>query len=162
MKKLILILLLSSLLFSVTAQNRQRIGEPAKVILLYTGSILLNAVGDGLDDSGHKDWGHACNAASIATLLISPLVLDYQKDKWYIYLLSYTSLRIALFDYTYNATRGIPINQIGSVSYWDKGLQRLNPPDTYMMRGVSLIMGISLPINELKHRKQRGNKVIIY
>lgn len=155
MKKLILIVIISSIFLSSFGQGyqKQKISEPAKVILLYTGSILLNAVGDGLNDSGYKDWGHVANAASIATLLISPLILDYQKDKWYIYLLSYGFLRVSFFDYTYNATRGIPINQIGTTSMWDKGLQRLNPPNTYMMRGVSLIMGISLPINELKHKK---------
>jgi len=48
MKKIFLILLLSSLLFKSFAQyHKDKINEPVKVILLYSGSILLNAIGDG-------------------------------------------------------------------------------------------------------------------
>lgn len=122
MKKLFLILLLSSFVFALSAQYdsiypvKKKISEPVKIIAVYTGSILLNAIGDGLNDSGDKGWGHACNALSTGFLLTSPLILDYEKSKWGWYLTSYISLRIALFDYTYNTTRGLPLNYIGGTS----------------------------------------------
>ena len=148
MKKLIIILLFFSL--NLHAQ------EGWKTIAVYTGSIVLNAVGDGLNDNGVKGWGHVSNAASIGVLLASPFILDYDKDKWYYYLITYTALRISFFDYTYNATRGLPINYIGNTSFWDQGLQELNPPNTYLFRGVTLIVGISIPIQELgRNRKNK-------
>ena len=154
MKKIILILILSYLFLFTSAQKR--FPESVKVIGIYSGSIILNAVGDGLNDSGTKGWGHACNAASIGLLLSSPFIIDYDKKKWYWYLISYTSLRIAFFDYTYNATRGLPINYIGGTSTWDKTLKKMNPPNTYMGRGVFLGFGIAIPINEIgKHKKYR-------
>lgn len=120
-----------------------------KVITIYTGAIVLNAVGDGLNDSDNKQWGHLCNATSIGLLLASPFVIDYDKDKWFWYLTSYVSLRIALFDYTYNLTRGLPIDYIGGTSTWDKVLKYSNPPNTYMGRGVFFTIGITIPINKL-------------
>jgi hypothetical protein len=121
MKKiLILSLLLSSIL--LLGQDTARLWQPAKVITVYTSSIVLNAVGDGLNDSGSKQWGHFCNAASIGILLTSPFIIDYEKSKWGWYLTSYTSLRIALFDYSYNLTRGLGLNYIGGTSTWDRVL----------------------------------------
>lgn len=138
------------LLFFFTIQLSAQKKEAWKVISVYSSSIVLDAIGDGLNDSGDKDWGHLCNAASVGILLTSPFIIDYDKSKWGYYLTSYTALRIALFDYTYNTTRGLPLNYIGNTSFWDKGLQKLNPPDTYMIRGVYFIVGISIPLNKIK------------
>lgn len=133
--------------------QKKSIKEPLKVIAVYSGSIILNAVGDGLNDNGEKGWGHACNAASIGLLLTSPFIIDYNKSKWGYYLASYISLRVALFDPSYNLTRGLPITYIGNTSTWDKGLQKLSPPDGLMAgRGVSFIVGISIPLKEFKHK----------
>ena len=135
--------------------KKSRIPESVKIISVYAGSIILNAVGDGLNDDGHKGWGHACNAASIGILLTSPFVIDYDKSKWGYYLTSYVALRIATFDYAYNATRGLPLSYIGTTSAWDKGLQKLKPPDGLAMgRLVSLTIGISIPIKEFDSRKK--------
>jgi hypothetical protein len=120
------------------------------VIGIYSGSIILNSVGDGLNDSGNKTWGHACNAASIGLLLTSPFIIDYEKSKWGWYLTSYVSLRIAYFDYGYNLTRGLPLNYIGGTSMWDKVLCKMNPPNTYMGRAVFFTVGISIPFNKLR------------
>jgi len=156
MKKLLLISLLSSLSLFASGQYfdsvivKPKKGEAAKVIILYSSSIILNAVGDGLNDDGNKGWGHACNAASIGLLLSSPFIIDYDKKKWFWYLASYTSLRIGLFDYTYNTTRGLGLNYIGGTSTWDKVMKKMNPPNTYLGRGVFLGFGIAIPIKELK------------
>jgi len=159
MKKLILIFLLIDLFLSLSGQTfdniyvkERKIPEAVKVITVYTSSIILNAVGDGLNDSGEKQWGHLCNAVSTGLLLASPFIIDYEKAKWLWYLTSYTSLRIAFFDYSYNLTRGLPLNYIGGTSTWDKILGKMNPPNTYLGRGVVLIVGISIPINELKRK----------
>lgn len=156
MKKLLTILLLSlsSVLiaqdyYTIDTIEKKKIPESVKVITLYSSAIILNAVGDGLNDSGEKQLGHACNAASIGILLTSPFIIDYEKSKWGWYLTSYTSLRIALFDYSYNLSRGLPLNYIGGTSTWDKVLKEMNPPDTYMGRGVFFIVGITIPINKL-------------
>jgi len=111
MKKLLIILLLL-LAGNIYCQK----SDAWKVIGIYSSSIVLNAVGDGLNDSGQKTWGHLCNATSIGLLLTSPFVIDYNKSKWGYYLTSYVSLRIALFDYSYNLTRGLPLNYIGGTS----------------------------------------------
>jgi hypothetical protein len=134
----------------INAPKKFQMSEPAKIILTYAGSIVLNAIGDGLNDSGHKGWGHTCNAVSLGIVLASPFYINYDKSKWYWYLASYCSLRIALFDYSYNTTRRLPFNYIGGTSTWDKMLKKLNPPETYGGRGVFLIFGISIPIKELK------------
>lgn len=130
----------------VTVQKKS---QAWKVITIYSGSIILNAVGDGLNDSGEKQWGHFCNATSIGLMLTSPFIIDYDRSKWFWYLTSYVSLRIALFDYTYNLTSGLPLNYIGGTSTWDKILSKSNPPNTYLGRGVFFTIGIIIPIRKL-------------
>ena len=152
MKTKLLILFLF-LCLSANAQLRglnRKMSEPAKVILTYAGVVVLNAIGDGLNDNGIKGWGHLCNAASIGTLLMSFTWIDYNKNKWWIYPLTYTSLRFTLFDYSYNLTRGLPLNYIGGTSFYDQFMQKLNPPETYLMRGCALVVSISIPIKFLK------------
>ena len=152
MKKLITILLIFICL-SANGQLRgldRKMSEPAKVILTYSGAVILNAVGDGLNDSGNKGWGHMANALSIGTLLMSFTWIDYDRNKWWVYPLTYTSLRFTLFDYSYNLTRGLPINYIGGTSFYDQAMQELNPPNMYLARGVSLIFSIAFPITSLK------------
>jgi hypothetical protein len=167
MNKLFLILFFILICFNISAQyvvdgfkykkpfKESRIPESVKVISIYAGSIILNAVGDGLKDSEHKEWGHACNAASIGLLLTSPFIIDYDKSKWGWYLASYVSLRIIFFDPAYNLSRGLPITYIGGTSTWDKVLGKMSPPDGFMVgRGVSLIFGISIPINEFNSSRK--------
>lgn len=156
MKKLTIILILFALTISVNAQYslpiKKKIPEPVKIITIFAGSIILDAMGDALCDNDEKVWGHGFQAASIGLLLASPFILDIEKGKWPWYLASYISLRIALFDPIYNSTRGLPMDYIGDCSLWDKGLQEFNPPGNSLLwgRSVFLIVGISIPINELK------------
>lgn len=150
---------LAALLFILILFNQayaqKRMPESVKVIGLYTTAIVLNAVGDGLNDSGSKTWGHTCNAVSIGSLLMSPVLLDMNKDNWGYYLLSYVSLRISFFDYTYNATRGLGLDYIGNSSLSDKFLQGTKPPPQFILFGRSLtfIVGISTPITKLDHKQ---------
>jgi hypothetical protein len=128
-----------------------------RTIGIYSGSIVFNAMGDGFKDSGRKELGHFCNAVSISFLVISPFLMDYQKDKWWAYPITYGFLRIAYFDWTYNASRGLPYNYIGNSSIWDKYfMQQIKPPDGFAAgRGVAFIIGISVPLNTLRSEKQK-------
>jgi len=152
MKIIIIILLFFSL--NLSAQLRglstHKFPESAKVILTYTGAVALNAIGDGLNDNGVKGWGHVANALSIGTLLMSFTWIDYDRTKWWVYPLTYVSVRFAGFDYIYNTTRGLPLNYIGGTSFYDQFMQKLNPPETYLMRGCALVVSISIPIKFLK------------
>jgi hypothetical protein len=136
--------------------KQSKIPESVKVITMFAGSIILDAVGDGLNDDGVKTWGHVCNAASTGVLLATPFVIDYERSKWGYYLASYTFLRIALFDPSYNLTRDLPVTYIGNTSFWDKGLQKMAPPDGFLMgRGFSLMVGIAMPIKEFDVKRRR-------
>ena len=154
MKKLIVILFIL-LPFIINAQyepqKKRFIPEPVKVITIYAGSIILDAIGDGFCDDGYKVKGHFCQAVSTGLLIASPFIFNIDKSKWVWHAMSYITLRIALFDPVYNITRGLPIDYIGTTSIWDKSLQNLNPPRSAMLwgRSVMLIFGISIPINQL-------------
>ena len=152
MKKLLFLLLfipsiLQAQYFEALPQPETK--HPWRTIALYSSSIILNGIGDGLNDEGHKGWGHAANAFSIGFIVLSPLVLDYDKSKRWAYVLDYGFLRIAYFDWTYNTTRGLPLTYIGTTSTWDKYfMQKLKPPDGFAMgRLVSFSVGISIPFN---------------
>lgn len=110
-----------------------------KLIGLYSTAIVLNGIGDGLNNTHSKTMGHIFNAASIGTLLATPFFIDYDKKKWYWYLLTYTSLRVSLFDITYNLTTKQPIGFIGSTAITDKMYKTLSA--SY---GVSKILGLAV------------------
>ena len=151
MRLLFIILFIPTLAFGQVQSPKISIPEPVKVLTLYSAAIIFDAVGDGLYDSGEKTWGHTLQAASVATLLISPLVLDMNKDNWWWYIITYTSLRIAIFDYSYNLTRGLPLNYVGTTSITDKIQQKFNPPTGHLWfpKAIFLTLSITIPINEL-------------
>ena len=154
MKKL-LIFTLFALTISVNAQytERKKIPESIKIITLFAGSIILDAISDGMiADNKNVVLAHSLDAASFGLLLASPLILDIDKKKWLPYLASYVSFRIALFDPVYNTTRGLPIEYVGDVSVWDKGLQLFNPPKHGQIAGRALVFtfAITFTISEFK------------
>jgi hypothetical protein len=152
MKKLYILLFILSFFVQSNGQNK----DAWKLIGLYSGSIVLNAVGDGLNNDNHKTAGHICNAGSIGLLVASPLIIDYNRKKWYVYALTYTSLRISLFDPVYNSTRGLPLNYIGSTSLWDKYLGVFKPSDGFLFgRGCIFIFSVTFPIQELKQHPKK-------
>jgi hypothetical protein len=156
MKTIIAILILSFSL-SVIAQDYNpykkewRYKEAVKTIALFSSSIILDAVGDGLNDNGQKVWGHALQATSTGLLVASPFILDVDKSQWGWYAASYISLRIGLFDPAYNLTRGLPVDYVGNSSLWDKTIREAKSPGGLLMMGRSIFftVGIFIPINEL-------------
>ncbi len=119
--------------------------EWVKVVGLYTASVVLNAMGDGFNNSNRKTLGHVCNGASIGLLVASPFVVKYNAKKWYWYLASYVSLRVGLFDVTYNATRGLPLNFTGTTSPTDIAYNKMEI-DPNVTRSLCLTLGMSIPI----------------
>ena len=154
MKLTFILLFICSITFGQVRQNTfiDRIPEPVKVLTIFTASIVLDAVGDGLYDSGDKTAGHAFQAMSTGILLTSPIFLNMDKDNFWRYLVSYVSLRIAIFDYTYNATRGLPLSYTGTTALTDKVWGKFNPGAGHLWfpKTIFFTLGVVIPINELK------------
>lgn len=152
MKTLITLL---ALIISVSCfgqyQYKPKVTKTDKIVTvsLFTASIVLNALGDGLNDSNRKTQGHICNALSIGSLLAIPLTTNVNKKKWYIYPLSYAFIRFSTFNPVYNRTRNLPINYTGTTSIDDKFWNSIKQRPDLFVRSVSLVVGISLPLNEL-------------
>ena len=153
MKQLIVILLIVASINArgqYTPQQREVLPEWAKTTILFTSSIALSAVGDALNDEGHKTWGHACNATSTGILLVAPFVLDIDRRNWYLYPLSYTFIRFGVFNPVYNSVRGLPLGYAGSSSITDRAINQFSVPDNWnvAMHSLSLVVGVSIPIND--------------
>jgi len=131
-----------------TNSNKHKKQGDLKVIGIYAASIILNGIGDGLNNNNNKTAGHIVNALSISMLLISPFLMDYDKKKWYWYLATYTFLRIGLFDSTYNLTRKLPLEYVGTTSLTDKFYNFLGH-DSYILKPISLGIGIIIPLTKL-------------
>lgn len=116
-----------------------------KIIGLYSASIICNSIGDGMNNTNRKTMGHLFNAASIGFLVASPFVVKYEKDKWFWYLLSYTSLRLAFFDAGYNLTTKKPIDFIGTTAPTDK-LYRAVGAGYNISKSVGLLLGFTVPL----------------
>jgi len=123
-----------------------------KTIGLYTGSIILDAVGDGLMDSGNKEWGHFCNAASTGVLVMSPFVIDMKKEQWGWYAAGYILMRMAIYDIVYNLTRGLMWNYHGNTSEWDNMWSAFNPPGWAELYGRFMFfsMAFVIPLQQIK------------
>lgn len=127
--------------------NKKKKVDKLKVIGLYSAAIILNGIGDGLNNTHQKTMGHIFNAASIGVLLSTPFFIDYDTKKWYWYLLTYTSLRVTLFDAAYNVTTKQPIDFIGSTAITDKMYKMA---DFYgASKAMGLVVGLTIPFRIL-------------
>jgi len=124
--------------------------RPFVIVGILTTSIVLEAIGDAKYDQGLKLQGKLFQAASMASLLSLPFIID-DRDQWWYGIISYICLRVAFFDPVYNLTRDLPIGYIGNTSYWDKGLQKFSPPAGMQIfgRAIFLTVGIRLTIDGL-------------
>ena len=144
-------------------ERKPLVSEGVKTILVYTSSIVLSAVGDALYDEGIekggnlKGWGKVCKAGSLGILLTSPFYMEYDRHNWATYLASYTLIRFSVFDGVYNGVRGLPFSYIGTTSTVDKILAKgkVDPGFRTFVRGVSLVVGLSIPIENLNVHKLR-------
>jgi hypothetical protein len=125
------------------------VSDKARFIALATTSIILNGIGDGLNTNPKtKPAGHIVTAAAIGTLVSMPLLTNFEKKKWYIYLLSYSFLRAGLFDATYNTTRGLPLGYNGNSCLWDKFWTKSGGKG-FLFPILCISVGVALPIDEL-------------
>ena len=137
MKKLILIL------FFIPLIIQAQVPEWTKAITLLGGSVVCEAIADGMYDNGNKGPAHALGAASVGMLLTYAVWNKKENHEPLWAIPAYISFRIALFDPVYNHTRGLPINYIGNTSTWDRTLQKIDPGDGLMFgRSIFFIAGI--------------------
>ena len=138
--------------------NKERLAKKSKIdrwkiIGFYSAAIILNGIGDGLNNTHQKTMGHIFNAASIGMLLSTPFFVNYDKSKWYWYLLTYASLRVSLFDMTYNVTTKQPIDFIGSTAITDK-IYKIFGTDVSKIgsdvsRSMGIVVGMTIPLRLL-------------
>ena len=151
MKQVISIILILVSLNSF-GQNPYKVDRSDKYIALalVTSSIVLDAMADGVRDN-HTNLvlSHSLEAASILPLLLSPFLLDLKDYQWASYLVTYCTMRIAIFDPVYNATRGLPLGYIGDSSSYDKMLKRMTGPGQGWLigaRSLSFVVSVSIPL----------------
>jgi hypothetical protein len=143
----------------IIQENTYSKKEAWKTIALYTGAVIANGIGDGLKDSGHKEWGHFSNSISISLLVLSPSILQKNELRWYESMLSYGFIRFGFFDAAYNTTRGLPLNYLGTSSFYDIALSKTRPSaGVGFAKFVGLTVGISIPFNSPTRRRQRQNE----
>ena len=146
----IILILISLNSFAQIRTQREIRNDNWLRLSLFTGSIALNAIGDGLNHSGNKDLGHICNALSIGITLSIPLFIEVDKSNWYWYLLEYSFIRFATFDYIHNLSAGLPYDYVGSTSYYDRTLGDQN---MLLPKTLSLSVGIAINFQQFNKRQ---------
>jgi hypothetical protein len=149
MKYLLIILLIISLNVSGQYVPKHKNAEAWKVVALYGSSVILNAMGDAYMDMGQKKTGHALRAASIGCLLAQPLLFKVEKRNWWVYPSMYIGMRFMFFDYTYNTTRGLPLDYMGNTSYYDETMRKQQGL-LLLPRGVLFSITMTATFRELK------------
>jgi hypothetical protein len=149
MKKLLTIILLFSFL---TAQAQQ--GKALKVLGTAFAWSILNGIGDGLNDSGHKTAGHAVNALSYATLAAGTIWSEPERKDWLRYLTIAAGMRYVTFDASYNLTRDLPYNYIGTTAGSDRLLKKVPAGFRTYTKGVVLCATVGFTFNEFPREKK--------
>lgn len=115
---------------------------------MFAASMVANGIGDGMhDEKKNNVLAHGFKAASVGLLLTTPLILK-EKQKPLPYISSFILLRYAIFDASYNMSRGLPYNYTGSTSVHDNTLARV--PKSVVTGSKILSLGLSIYINN-KH-----------
>ena len=147
MKRLILVTIILSLLsLNSQAQNWKK---GIAVAGYHIGTVALGAVADGLYDNGEKEWSHALHAAEIGAAIGGPFVFHVKRSEALSYILSYSFIRLSLFDSFYNATRDLPLLYNGTTSIYDKSMNTIPDHGKVWLKSWSLIVGFAIPIYEL-------------
>jgi hypothetical protein len=157
MKKLLTIILLFSFL-TAHAQD----GKALKILGTAFAWSILNGIGDGLNDSGHKTAGHAVNALSYATLIGGTIWSEPERKDWLRYLTIAAGMRYVTFDASYNLTRDLRYDYIGTTAGIDKAMTKVPAHFRTFTRGVVLCGTIGFAFNEFPREKNyRHNKTFI-
>ena len=121
----------------------------ALIILYLIACVAAGAIADGLNEKGKTMWGHPVEALSLALILIGPFIFFREIDfgLGILWLISYTSWRIVLFDMIHNLVKGQPILYLGDSNIWDRFFKKQLPQGVIWMRLIFLIPAISIPFN---------------
>ena len=90
--------------------------------------------------------GHVFNSLAIGTLLVTPFIIKSHDKSIWLYALSYTCIRYALFDLTYNASRGLPLDYVGNSAYTDRAIKKTGRVVILGTKVVALSIGFYIPI----------------
>jgi len=128
----------------------QRNQRSFAIIGYHLGTVALGAIGDGLRDEGHKEWGHAFRAAEVGALIGGPFLFRVKRQEAVWYILDYGFLRLATFDALYNTTRGLPVLYNGTTSKYDELMNTIPDHGKAWIKAWSLSLGFVIPLCELK------------
>ena len=158
MKKLITIITVILIALNLSAQvnynpysvHRTAFNKNLTVYGLMLGSILLDASGDAMMDSGNKELGHLLNAGSIACLLTIPIVkkIELKKAPWY--LAGYVGLRFTMFDPVYGAVHP-DVNYLhqGTRSYYDQFMNQWSAESLLFLRGLTFVASFDITMKRI-------------
>lgn len=122
-----------------------QVPEWTKAVVFLGGSIVCEAVADGLYDNGNKVPAHFLGAASTGLLVTYPVIMKRENKEPIWAVPAYICFRIALFDPIYNKTRSLPLGYIGNTSTWDRMRRKIDPGDGMILgRMVILSVGVRL------------------
>lgn len=120
---------------------------------VHLASIVLDATGDAVYDMGKEShnnkqmaWGHTLQATAVGVGMLCIPLIDWKHPvhDGVFMSLSYVAMRYALFDLTYNLTRGIdPL-------YADGWKAKMPPSEIILTQ--TFFMGVSLTFNFLELR----------
>ena len=119
---------------------------------LMATSIVLNGVGDGLYDEGHKTLSKSFKAASLVTLVSVPVFTRVDRRNGLKYVASFALLRYGLFNTSYNLSRGLPYNYMGTTSVQDRALKHV--PDYLISMSRFTAICLVIDLNKNQHEKQ--------
>jgi hypothetical protein len=121
-------------------------------ILIALFLVVFEAVPEALYDEGRKTLAGVLEFVyrAVVTLVLFVWMVGVpafpaREQSLLILLIGYVLLRFALFDYIYNAIRGVELNYIGTTKLWDKFLRRLkiHPTLLIFIRFIALVWGIA-------------------
>ena len=102
-----------------------------KVLIIAITSNIMEGIGDGLYDEG-KDkntynlnkikLGKLLQAGSLGMKFLYIPIARKSSTHWLYFPAIEIGVRMVTFDPAYNTARGLPMNKIGSTSYWDDAL----------------------------------------
>jgi hypothetical protein len=120
-----------------------------QALSVVLGSIVVGAVGDGLNDKGKVLLGHAFKAAEVGILLMSPFIIN--STDWLAYGAGYILIRAAIFDPIYNISRGNKLSYLGNSSLYNRILKKFKAPSHgyWFMRFIFAVAGVGTLIKFL-------------
>jgi hypothetical protein len=121
-------------------------------ILIALFLVVFEAVPEALYDEGRKTLAGVFEFVyrAVVTLVLFAWMVGVpafhaREQSLLILLIGYVLLRFALFDYIYNAIRGVELNYIGTTKLWDRFLRslKIHPSLLLFIRGIAFLWGAS-------------------